>query len=161
MPTIKDINLAKRLMVLSQIESIRLMEARAVYVPQVRRPGPSASGGPLHVQSRSPMQRGTLVKGKGLRVLLTHVLVARRGPSPRSERALRIEGTFELLYSLPSNFRPKPEELGAFSRTNAMFNSWPYWREFVQSTVARMCLPPLTIPLFRVAPLQREPRRKG
>jgi preprotein translocase subunit SecB len=39
--------------------------------------------------------------------------------------------------------------LDAFAKTNAVFNAWPYWREFVQSTTVRMGLPPLVTPVFR------------
>lgn len=37
----------------------------------------------------------------------------------------------------------------AFSDLNATTNVWPYFRELVQSTAARMRLPPLILPLFR------------
>ena len=33
---------------------------------------------------------------------------------------------------------------------NVPFNSWGYWREFVQSSLSRLGYPPLTLPLFRV-----------
>ena len=42
------------------------------------------------------------------------------------------------------------EELEAFGEVNAVFNAWPYWRELVQASLARMLLPPLTLPVFRV-----------
>jgi len=38
----------------------------------------------------------------------------------------------------------------AFARTNGIYNAWPYWREFVQNMIARMNLPPLVIPVFRL-----------
>ena len=37
----------------------------------------------------------------------------------------------------------------AFANTDAVYHAWPYWREFVQSSMARMGLPPIMIPLFR------------
>jgi preprotein translocase subunit SecB len=33
---------------------------------------------------------------------------------------------------------------------NGVFHVWPYWREMVQNTLARMGLPPLILPVFRV-----------
>ena len=43
------------------------------------------------------------------------------------------------------------EHLHAFSATNGVFNAWPYWREFVQNTTARMGLPtPVIVPVFRL-----------
>lgn len=153
MPTIKEIDTARRLMAAAEIQSVRLVEAHCLYSPGA---GPS-DGGPLNVRLDSPVQRGSLAKGNGLRALLTHILVAKRG---KSRRVLRIEATFELVYSVPPRPRPKADEVNAFCKTNAMFNSWPYWREFVQGTVARMGLPPLTLPFFRVTPVRRRSRSK-
>ena len=46
------------------------------------------------------------------------------------------------------------QELGQmFASRNGIFNAWPFFREFVQSTVARMGMPPLMIPLFKRPPL--------
>jgi hypothetical protein len=42
------------------------------------------------------------------------------------------------------------EDMDEFATVNVPFNSWGYWREFVQSSLARLGLPPVTIPLFRV-----------
>lgn len=36
----------------------------------------------------------------------------------------------------------------AFGKINGIFNTWPYWREYVQSSATRAGLPPLTIPLM-------------
>ena len=41
----------------------------------------------------------------------------------------------------------------AFAQVNAVFNAWPYWRELVQASLARMSMPALTVPVFRVAPV--------
>ena len=43
-----------------------------------------------------------------------------------------------------------PEELDAFGQVNAVFNAWPYWRELVQSSLARMSMPLLAVPVFRL-----------
>jgi hypothetical protein len=39
----------------------------------------------------------------------------------------------------------------AFATINEVFNAWPCWREYVQNVVARMGLPSITVPVFRVA----------
>lgn len=36
-----------------------------------------------------------------------------------------------------------------FSSVNLHINTWPYFREFVQSTTQRMSVPPLTLPLIK------------
>ena len=43
-------------------------------------------------------------------------------------------------------------QLKAFGQINAVFNAWPCWRELVQAPLARMSLPTLTMPVFRVRP---------
>ena len=61
-----------------------------------------------------------------------------------------IRGTFELSYEIPDDEIFSAEELEAFADMNAVFNAWPYWRELIQASLARMGLPVLTVPVFRV-----------
>ena len=65
---------------------------------------------------------------------------------------VEIRGAFELSYQLPSDESFSTEELEEFGQVNAVFNAWPYWREYVQASMARMSMPVLTIPVFRVLP---------
>jgi hypothetical protein len=66
--------------------------------------------------------------------------------------AIRV--VLQLRYQIPSNLKPADDVLAEFASTNGVFNAWPYWREFIQTTVARMELPPLVLPVFR---LERRP----
>jgi hypothetical protein len=63
---------------------------------------------------------------------------------------LVIAATFIAEYEMAEGFSPSTDDLNAFVKANAVFNCWPYWREYVHSTTARMYLPPLTLPFFRV-----------
>jgi hypothetical protein len=87
-----------------------------------------------------------------LRVLVRYLVTGKTGLGEASTDLFRIMSTFELIYFLPDVIKPTPREITAFCRTNAMLNSWPYWREFVQNTSVRMNMPPLTLPLFRLTP---------
>lgn len=65
---------------------------------------------------------------------------------------LEIEAEFCAQYRLkPSvdveELRPAIEEFG---RYNLGYHIWPYWREFVQSTCARMGIPPIPVPMYRL-----------
>ena len=62
---------------------------------------------------------------------------------------LRIEAQFVLRYRVPSLEGLKKTNIDAFGELNGLYNAWPYWREFVQSTTVRMGLPPLTVPVYR------------
>ncbi len=75
---------------------------------------------------------------------------------------LAIEATFILIYKAEKLEGLDEKNFNAFAETNGIYNAWPYWREFVQNTVARMCLPPLTIPVFRLLPAKKKSsRNKG
>jgi hypothetical protein len=64
---------------------------------------------------------------------------------------------FRADYELEEGYEPTPEEIGAFAESNAVFNCWPYFRELVQSTLARMNYPPLSIPFLRLVPKAAPP----
>ena len=59
---------------------------------------------------------------------------------------------FRADYELMGGFQPSAEEIEAFKGGNAVFNCWPYFREFVQTSVTRMEYPPPTIPFLRLVP---------
>jgi len=98
----------------------------------------------------------TLQFGTNVRALVRFALDATEARAKRPRRVFWLKASFELVYKVPPTPEPSPEALRAFSQTNAVFNAWPYWREFVQNMTARMNLPPLTLPLFRVAPATSE-----
>lgn len=76
--------------------------------------------------------------------------VAREQGNAKKQPLMLIRATFLAEYEMASEFKPSKLELKSFLTANATFNCWPYWREYVQSTVARMNLPPPTLPFFRV-----------
>jgi hypothetical protein len=64
---------------------------------------------------------------------------------------LRIECVLEAVYLLKGGYTPSAEERDAFHQGNAVFNCWPYFREFVQNSAGRMDFPPPPIPFLRVS----------
>jgi preprotein translocase subunit SecB len=71
---------------------------------------------------------------------------------------IKINATFLLAYKVASFDGFTKQGLKRFADLNGVYNAWPYWREFVQETTARMGLPTLTIPVFRiVTPQEVEP----
>jgi preprotein translocase subunit SecB len=69
----------------------------------------------------------------------------------QDKTVVSLTATFELVYIIQKqDVKITQDQLNDFGRLNAMFNVWPYWREFVQNTVTRMNLPPLVLPLFRI-----------
>jgi hypothetical protein len=74
---------------------------------------------------------------------------------------LIIEVAFLLSYEVRDFDGLTEEGFRQFAASNGVFNAWPYWREFVQNTVGRMGLPPLTIPVFRITPRDGSQKTKG
>jgi preprotein translocase subunit SecB len=70
--------------------------------------------------------------------------------SPDKPEAFRVECLLCGVYVLKSGYEPTPHEAESFHRGNVVFNCWPYFREFVQGSVARMDLPPPPIPFLRM-----------
>ena len=60
---------------------------------------------------------------------------------------LEIKATFNAVYK--SEDELDQDVLSAFAEENVGFHVWPYWRELVQSSCARINIPPLTIPMYK------------
>lgn len=61
-----------------------------------------------------------------------------------------IVARFRLTYQLDTEDPPDPADVEQFAHWNAMFNAWPYWREFVASTINRGQLPRFVVPVMGV-----------
>lgn len=61
-----------------------------------------------------------------------------------------IGARLRLTYSLDNPAEATEQELEQFCHHNAMFNAWPYWREFVSSIVNRGQLPRFVVPVMRM-----------
>lgn len=73
-------------------------------------------------------------------------------PANAEAPALQVSGSFALSYQLKPEYEPKADEMDAFKDGNAVFNCWPYFREFVQSMCSRMGLQIAPVPLLRLVP---------
>jgi hypothetical protein len=71
------------------------------------------------------------------------LLVRRQDGSPE-DVFVRIEARFAITYAINALEGLVQPNYDAFGERNGIYNAWPYWREFVQSTTVRMGLPPLT-----------------
>ena len=146
-PTPVQIQHARRLMAHAQIRDVRLLQARVRYGPPAKPAAKTASGFEIDIATNT---QGKLTHDGKLKIVVSSSLKARRARSRKAE--VEVEASFQLLYALPEELKPTQREIRAFADSNAMLNSWPYWREFVQNTVSRMNLPPLVLPLFRLSP---------
>ncbi len=70
----------------------------------------------------------------------------------RDKPPLSIHATFSLRYQVRDLNRYSDEEVEAFGTVNGAYNAWPFWRELVYTTLSRMGVPPIALPVFRVLP---------
>lgn len=74
--------------------------------------------------------------------------------SEPSQRLFQVNGTFEVCYRLHEGYAPTEEEKNSFSRATAVFNCWPYAREFFRDMTGRLGHNAPVLPLLHVIPKQ-------
>jgi hypothetical protein len=75
--------------------------------------------------------------------------------SDAKNRVFTASCAFELIYHLEDGYTPTKEDADAFSKAYAVFNAWPYAREFFQNITHRMDLTPPPLPLLRLPGVPR------
>lgn len=76
------------------------------------------------------------------------------------DECVKMDATFMLLYKATTLEGLQEENFRQFGELNAIYNAWPYWREFIQAMVGRMELPSLTIPVFRLSRPTKTPSQE-
>jgi hypothetical protein len=71
-------------------------------------------------------------------------------------RLFSVNCTFEVTYLIRDGYTPAEEEKSSFGRGTAVFNCWPYAREFLRDITARMGHPTPVLPLLRIMPKKAE-----
>jgi hypothetical protein len=80
-------------------------------------------------------------------------------PGKKPEPVVLVECAYEVDYVLREGFEITAEHVKAFKDGNAIFNAWPYFREYLQNNLQRMGLPALTAPFLRLQP-KAKPRKR-
>ncbi len=141
----KRIDRIKSLISAVQIEDIRLVDVSAI--TRVRSPKDVESI-TLHVnKSATASERhedGTFF----VTAIIDTQLITEK---TKNKPIVAIKAGFELRYKVPQGFIASKNDLNIFASINSIYNVWPYWREFIQNIFTRMNLPPVILPLFRVA----------
>jgi preprotein translocase subunit SecB len=140
----------------AEIDEVRLARAKAA----ADRPGTAL---------KSPIVISMDVRAKDVEGPPGNLLVevsfrlsgSRKEDQPKTRAVVCIECTFEASYQLHPEFTPTPEQVKAFKDGNAIFNCWPYCRQYVQETIQRLGYPPLMLPFLRVQTKQRQNRKSS
>ena len=134
-----------RIVSVIEIESVRLCKAHCRSAVH-----PSETADVINVKTSCEV---AVVKEPGedgsLRIETTFAMEV-HSASDEEKLQAEIGSTFELSYKIPDDESFSSEELDAFGQVNAVFNAWPYWRELVQTSLVRMSMPLLTVPVFRL-----------
>ncbi len=75
------------------------------------------------------------------------------------KNAFNIDVTFCLLYEKINDCKISKVEKEAFGLTSAVFNAWPYAREFVHNTLARMDLSSFVMPPITISELAKNAKK--
>jgi preprotein translocase subunit SecB len=96
----------------------------------------------------------TLAVGAGQLNVEVRYEINARHKAENDAAAMTVTADFLVEYSIKADV---PENAAfAFAQATAPFNSWPYWREFVQSMTTRLGMPALTVPLFKLSEIEFE-----
>lgn len=95
-------------------------------------------------------------ENKLLCIVLTLITELIGSEKEEPQKLVRCSGKYVLIYSFNVTGGPPPEEreafFSAFANINAVFNAWPFFRELVHSTLGRMGLQPIALPVYRITP---------
>lgn len=92
-----------------------------------------------------------------IRMVFSLVTSSEETDAEQPKGPLTLSATFRLLYDIENLASFSPEALAEFAKLNGIFNAWPYWREFVQSTTGRFGVPPMVVPVFQPFKKSHEP----
>jgi hypothetical protein len=127
-----------------ELETVRLIECQCNQQPGAEKA--------VHLE-RSEQFHATFTKGK--KFLLVFPTLRLKGfleenHPDDADASFSIVATFIIAYRMKSTEGIEDEHIQAFAKRNGLFNVWPYWREFVQSTMARFGLSQISLPLFKL-----------
>jgi hypothetical protein len=137
----------------AQIGGIRLVEAAAS--SRIRSADEVPDGATVHISHGATVVEG----GEGRDFRVRAVVDAFVRSEDDGDAFLRVRGVFELDYRLAEGTRASKKALNLFAEANGVFNAWPYFREFVQSTTQRMGVPPIVLPLYRLRSGDKAPEK--
>ena len=128
-----------------QIDDIRLREGRCRSLCDV-------ANLPEELSARSSHETAVSVEsGDGSEFVISVRFLLEVRSTPDGDDVLaEVGAVFDLSYHVPTDEDFSAEEMERFGQLNAVFNAWPYWREFVQISMSRMAMPDLTVPLYRL-----------
>lgn len=96
-----------------------------------------------------PSHTGHLDSGFGVLYCGVKYRVTLRA-SEDAAAVVEITAEYAVFYKVPAGWQCSEDGVMEFAGKNGVFNAWPFFRELVHSTAARMGFQPLLLPLYRL-----------
>lgn len=128
---------------LVKLRDVRLIETHAKVDAQVMKEDGELQLFVQPTQTRAGLSGATLYCGVKLGI---KIATASDAPHP-----MELSAEYGLFYDVPEGRKIATDVAGLFASRNAVFNVWPFFRELVHSTVARMGFPALVLPSFKLS----------
>jgi hypothetical protein len=122
---------------------IDLLDIRVIKVEATCSPAPE---GALEPQITFDC-KGALVAAAQLNVVCDYSFKVTTGGVEAASANVMYLLTYEIAGDTPTE-----RDIEAFAQVNGVYHSWPFLRQFLFDLTAKMGLPPLTLPVFRVFP---------
>lgn len=148
-----NIKLAEKLAKNLSLSKIHLKEASCTRTPE--RVVPTKNEISIDVKS------GLLKSDKENILPFNVVFTVKATDKDSGQDTFQVEVEFCVIYQSKKDVKPPDNEIEAFGITNVVFNAWPYAREYVQSTLMRMDLPPFAMPLLKISDLIQSQNKKS
>jgi hypothetical protein len=110
----------------------------------------------LSVGIRFVPQGANIAHGCVHATTLFECIISDSSESETRDPVAKFECCLTATYQLQDSYVPTESELNAFHKANVIFNCWPFFREFIQSSASRMNIPPPPVPFIRVHVLPDE-----
>lgn len=78
----------------------------------------------------------------------------------KEKQVFELEIYYCVVYNILNDYKPQKAESEAFGLTSAIFNAWPYVREYVHNTLVRMDLTAFVMPPITISELSRIAKNK-
>jgi len=128
-------------------DRVQIRDVRLISCGCEQKPAATAGKKNYDIETSTDVQ---LNEDQGIIVVLARFHFEASIEKKSQEPVLTIDALYALTYQVDSFEGLTQEGFEQFANLNGVYNAWPYWREFVQNTIGRMGLPPLTIPVFRI-----------
>jgi hypothetical protein len=148
----ETVQTARRLIAAVQLDNVRLVDAMARAGVRSRE---EAGEVELFYEHSARAPQG--IRGGVFYVLASLEVRISSARVEGKKMPLHLKVEYELKYRVPKDFKASKAEVSSFAKMNGIYNAWPYFREYVQTTTQRMNLPPVVLPVYRIPQTPKSP----